>query len=194
MIRSITLTLSILVFLLLAGPALAQIGASGACCGGNGDPALCVELSNFDCPFTGGTYAGDGTTCLGDSDGDGYDDQCGSPPQPTPCSSGDDCHPTQYCPQPLGECGVEGVCAPRPLVCGICIGPECPPPVCGCDGNTYNDECSANRSGTTVASEGECPPPPPVPTSSQWSLALLGAGLLSVLALAFTLRRRFSTA
>ena len=33
-------------------------------------------------------------------------------------------------------------------------------PVCGADGETYSNNCYAEAAGATVASEGECPPPP----------------------------------
>ncbi len=66
------------------------------------------------------------------------------------------CGPTEYCDFPDGSfCGGDdstGVCVPRPT--------ECPEPggvtVCGCDGNEYLGECSANFAGIDVEAIGPC--------------------------------------
>jgi len=46
---------------------------TGACCGYNGS---CMVTTEANCNLFGGFYDGDDTDCLGDGDGDGYDDQC----------------------------------------------------------------------------------------------------------------------
>src|SRR5262249_54304603 len=43
------------------------------------------------------------------------------------------------------------VCRPRADLC-----PEVIQPVCGCDGNTFNNSCEASRAGISVSSSGPC--------------------------------------
>ena len=65
------------------------------------------------------------------------------------------CSANEYCSFPDGaRCGAgdqTGICLPRPDLCA-----DIYRPVCGCDGSTYGNRCSAESRGVSVASEGEC--------------------------------------
>lgn len=68
---------------------------------------------------------------------------------------GNTCKPSEYCAYTEGQaCGgadASAVCKPRPASCTLNIDP-----VCGCNGNTYDNVCSAAASGTGVLHHGPC--------------------------------------
>lgn len=64
------------------------------------------------------------------------------------------CGATEYCEWEPDSCGAAdelGVCRARPAVC-----PDVWSPVCGCDGQTYGNDCEAHAHGVDVAATGEC--------------------------------------
>lgn len=66
------------------------------------------------------------------------------------CSSDNDCSAGEYC-QFDNSCGGVGECAEKTQACTKQYDP-----VCGCDGQTYGNGCTAASAGVSVASQGEC--------------------------------------
>jgi hypothetical protein len=64
------------------------------------------------------------------------------------------CDPGFFCQKGVGVCerpDAWGVCARKPRVCDFIEDP-----VCGCDGRTYTNACTASENGANIAHKGAC--------------------------------------
>lgn len=126
---------------------------------GAGDEGECIlkpEMCTMDyipvCGCNGVTY---GNRCGANADGVSVDyvGECEDIAPGSGCNACDG--DAVLCLYPEGDCGTsqQGVCSPKPELC-----PRIEDPVCGCDGNSYGNDCVANEMGVSVDYRGECAP------------------------------------
>ena len=97
---------------------------------------LVVVTTILGCGSNGSTSSGGGSAAVG------------------PCQSNTECAKTQFCELPSGLCeprNPAGDCRLRPEICTMHWDP-----VCGCDGQTYSNDCQRQSAGAQKNHHGAC--------------------------------------
>jgi bacillopeptidase F len=150
----------------------------GACC----DPVdgSCVELTEEECQAGGGIFKGNGTTCLGDADGDAIDGACDNCP--------DDYNPGQ---EDLDGDGTGDLCDNCPE--------EYNPGQEDVDGDGVGDLCdncpdvyNPEQEDSDNDGYGDACDPEDIPTLSEWGMIIMALLLLASGTVAVVRRRNMA--
>jgi subtilisin family serine protease len=151
------------------------ISNDGACC----DPVdgSCAELSEEECQSAGGIFKGNGTTCLGDADGDAVDGACDNCP--------DDYNPGQ---EDFDDDGIGDTCDNCPE--------EYNPGQEDVDSDGVGDLCdncpdvyNPGQEDSDADGYGDVCDPQDIPTLSEWGMIMMALLLLAVGTVALVRRR-----
>lgn len=143
MMRCLIFCSSVMLALAACSSDPSNTGANNASNGTSGPPTN-GTTGTTGTTGTNGTTGTTGTNTSGQPDPPGEGSTCGE--------DYGDCPNDMYCQLDDGECSGLGSCALLPTVCSDTA-------VCGCDGVTYANDCTAIAAGVSIAAEGECAEP-----------------------------------
>ena len=111
-------------------------------------PEVCPPVFDPVCGCDGTVYDNE---CTAAGSGVALDERTACDDESRLCRSSGDCSDDEVCVKREGSCDGIGRCEERPQVCTLEIDE-----VCGCDRETYDNECSALGSGVSIKHRGAC--------------------------------------